>query len=81
MAFSYNKKYEDSDETKRLDTLAKQNTNITKSGEVQKAAVNLYNTTQAKPADWTGGTYGEALKGAIDKIQNREKLIVRDWNN
>lgn len=27
-----------------------------------------------KVADWTGGTYGEALKNQLDKINNREKF-------
>lgn len=27
-----------------------------------------------KPADWTGGTYGESVKQALDKVMNRDKF-------
>lgn len=28
----------------------------------------------SKPADWSGGTYGQSLKDTLDKINNREKF-------
>ena len=41
---------------------------------VKKKAQEQAALEAAKPAEWTGGTYGESLKTALDRINNREKF-------
>ena len=41
---------------------------------VKNLAASLQSHEANKVADWTGGTYGEGLKQALDKIQNRDKF-------
>lgn len=44
------------------------------SDSVRKAADALANHNANKVADWSGGTYGDAIKDALEKIQNRESF-------
>ena len=41
---------------------------------VKNLAASLQNHEANKVADWTGGTYGESLKEALNKINNRDKF-------
>lgn len=71
MASSY-KKYEESDAVKAAKAKAEANSTYKASDSVKLAQANLANHEVTKPVDWTGGEYGESLKGAIDKINNRQ---------
>ena len=73
MAFKY-KDYEESDEVARLRKVSQNNTNYNPSSKVQQARTNFYNHEKTSAPEWNGGTYGEALKGAINNLQNREKF-------
>lgn len=44
------------------------------SQDVINSQLALENHNNFKPSDWTGGTYGDAVKNALAKIQNREKF-------
>lgn len=46
----------------------------TESDKVRKLSTDLAAHEQAKPAEWTGGQYGDAMNQALNKIQNREKF-------
>ena len=46
----------------------------TESDKVRKLSTDLAAHEQAKPAEWTGGQYGDAMNQAMNKIQNREKF-------
>ena len=73
MAFTY-KSYTESDavKKKRQEAEAKSTYKASDSVNQAKAALDAHEANRV--ADWTGGTYGDALKGAIDKIANREKF-------
>lgn len=44
------------------------------SDEVNKKKLELENHTATQAPQWTGGTYGQALQDAMNRIQNREKF-------
>lgn len=75
MAFNYTRKNAyDYDTVKKAQSDLNANSTYNKS-EAVLAAERLKNEHEAnKVADWTGGTYGEALKNQMDKINNREKF-------
>lgn len=73
MAFTYNP-YKESDEVKQAKALAAQKSVYNESQAVKDARSKLAAQEANKVADWTGGTYGQALNDAIDKINNREKF-------
>lgn len=73
MAFTY-KDYAESDAVKKKREEAEKYKQYVASQSVNdtKNALDLHE--QNKVADWTGGTYGESLKAALDRINNREKF-------
>lgn len=73
MAFSY-KNYNESDAVKKRRAEAEKYQTYKESQSVSdaKAAMDAHEKNKVSP--WTGGSYGEALNGAIDKINNREKF-------
>ena len=75
MAFNYTRKNAyDYDTVKKAQADLNANSTYNKS-EAVLAAERLKNEHEAnKVADWTGGTYGEALKNQMNKIENREKF-------
>ena len=73
MAFTY-KNYTESDAVKKKRQEAEANSTYKASDSVNLAKAALDAHEANRVADWTGGTYGDALKGAIDKIANREKF-------
>lgn len=44
------------------------------SDKVKKYGTALSQTEQAKPSDWSGGTYGQSLNDAMNRVLNREKF-------
>ena len=73
MAFTY-KSYTENDAVKKKRQEAEANSTYKASDSVNQAKAALDAHEANRVADWTGGTYGDALKGAIDKIANREKF-------
>ena len=73
MAFTY-KSYTESDALKKKRQEAEAKSTYTASDSVNQAKAALDAHEANRVSDWTGGTYGDALKGAIDKIANREKF-------
>lgn len=73
MAFTY-KDYEESDAVKKKREEAEKYKQYVASQSVADAKSALDLHEQNKVADWTGGTYGESLKAALDRINNREKF-------
>lgn len=73
MAFTY-KDYEESEAVKRARDEAEKYKIYEASQAVKDAQTALNLHEQNKVADWTGGTYGESLKAALDRINNREKF-------
>ena len=75
MSFNYTRKNAyDYDSVKKAQTDLNANSTYNKSSAVL-AAERLKKEHEAnKLADWTGGSYGEALKNQMDKINNREKF-------
>lgn len=73
MAFTY-KDYTESDEVKRRRQEADAYSKYKASDSVNLAKKEWDAHSANKVADWTGGTYGQNLKDAIDKINNREKF-------
>lgn len=73
MAFSYNK-YEESDLVKKRRQEAENNSKYQESQAVVDYRNQLNNHNQNRPQQWTGGTYGQSLQNAMDKITNREKF-------
>ena len=73
MAFGY-KNYSESDAVKKKRQEAENNRTYNESDSVRLAREAMQKHDANKVSDWTGGTYGEALKGAIDKIANRDKF-------
>lgn len=73
MGFTY-KNYEESDAVKKYRQQLEDNSTYKESDTVKQAreAMNAHDAN--KVADWTGGTYGEAIKNAMDRITNREKF-------
>lgn len=73
MGFTY-KNYEESDAVKKYRQQLEDNSTYNESDAVKLAreAMNAHDANKVE--DWTGGTYGEALKGAVDRIANREKF-------
>lgn len=73
MAFSYNN-YTESDAVKKRREEADAHSKYVASDAVNLAKQEMDKHNANKVADWTGGTYGESLKQAINKINNREKF-------
>jgi len=73
MPFGY-KPYEESDAVKQARANLERSQNYTQSENVINARNALQAQEANKVADWTGGQYGESLKQALDKINNREKF-------
>lgn len=75
MAFNYRRKNAyDYDTVKKAQSDLNANSTYNKSDAVL-AAERLKNEHEAnKVADWTGGTYGQSVKDALYKINNREKF-------
>ena len=75
MAFNYKRKNAyDYDTVKKAQSDLNANSTYNKSDAVL-AAERLKNEHEAnKVADWTGGTYGQSVKDALYKINNREKF-------
>ena len=73
MAFSYND-YVESEAVKKKREEAEKYKEYVASQSVNDAKSALDLHEQNKVADWSGGTYGESLKAALDKINNREKF-------
>lgn len=73
MAFSY-KDYTASDTVKKYKDLAEQYATYKEAQSVIDAREQMKNQEANKVGDWTGGTYGQSLKDALDKIANREKF-------
>ena len=73
MAFSYSN-YKESDAVKKKRQEAEGYSKYNESDAVRLAR-EKYNTHETnKVADWTGGTYGQSVKDALNKINNREKF-------
>jgi hypothetical protein len=73
MAFSY-KDYVESEAVKKLREQASQYQTYKEAQSVVDS-YNAYKQQEAnKIADWTGGTYGQALKDQMDKINNRKQF-------
>jgi hypothetical protein len=73
MAFTY-KDYAESDAVKKKREEAEKYKTYVASQSVNDAKTALNTHEQNKVADWTGGTYGESLKEALNRINNREKF-------
>lgn len=73
MAFSY-KSYTESDEVKQAKKKLDENSTYKESDAVKQYRDQLAAQNAIKPQEWTGGTYGDAVKTALDKILNREKF-------
>ena len=73
MAFSF-RDYAESDEVKRRRQQAQQYETYNEAQSVIDARNALQRHTANPVAAWTGGTYGEALRNAVDRIGNREKF-------
>jgi hypothetical protein len=73
MGFTYND-YAESDAVKKKREEAEKYKQYVASQSVNDAKSALDLHEQNKVADWTGGTYGESLKVALDRINNREKF-------
>ena len=73
MAFSF-RDYAESDEVRRRRQQAEENS-VYREAQAVVDARNAMQQKQNNPVSpWTGGTYGDALKSAVDRIQNREKF-------
>ena len=73
MAFKYDD-YAESEEVKKKKEEAEKYKEYLASQSVTDAK-NAWDAHQEnKVGDWTGGTYGESLKAAMDRINNREKF-------
>lgn len=73
MAFSY-KDYAESEAVKKKRKEAEAYSTYNESDAVRLAR-EKYNAHEAnRVTDWTGGTYGQSVKDALDKINNREKF-------
>ena len=73
MAFSYSK-YNESNTVKRKRQEAEAHSKYKESNEVRLAREAMKAHEANKVADWTGGTYGQSVKEALDKINNRKKF-------
>lgn len=73
MAFNYND-YTESESVKKKREEAEKYKTYNASQSVTDAKTALDTHEQNRVADWTGGTYGESLKAAMDRINNREKF-------
>lgn len=73
MAFKYDK-YKESDAVRAAAAQRDKYANYTQSASVKAAQKALEEHEKTKAPTWTGGTYGEALNEAMDKINNREKF-------
>ena len=73
MAFSY-ANYNESDAVKRKRQEAEAHSTYNESDAVRLAREAMQAHEANKVADWTGGTYGQSVKDALDKINNREKF-------
>lgn len=66
--------FSESDYLKALRDQAEQRRDYTESERVGSLRDEYDTLKNNKIEDWTGGTYGDALRQAIDKINNREKF-------
>lgn len=73
MAFSF-RDYAESDEVKRRRQQADQFSTYNEAQSVVDARNALTQHESNRVSPWTGGTYGAALKEAVDRINNREKF-------
>lgn len=74
MAYTF-KTYNKSDEVKKAEAKAAEYDTYTESNAVTDYRNKLTDyETNNKVAEWNGGTYGEALKSALDAYNNREKF-------
>ena len=74
MAYTF-KTYNKSDDVKKAEAKAAEYDTYTESNAVTDYRNKLTDyETNNKVAEWNGGTYGEALKGALDAYNNREKF-------
>lgn len=75
MAFSYKRKdANDYDNVRLARENLDANSNYKQSDAVTAAIKARDEHAANKIGDWTGGTYGQAVKDALDKINNREKF-------
>lgn len=73
MAFSF-RNYNESDEVKRRRQQAQQYETYNEAQGVIDARNALQQHEANRVSPWTGGTYGDALRQAVDRINNREKF-------
>ena len=73
MAFTYNP-YTESDLVKKRREQMDANSVYNESESVINARNALNQHETLKPTDWTGGLYGESVRQAMDRINNREKF-------
>lgn len=73
MAFSF-RDYQESDEVRRRRQQADQYSVYNEAQSVIDARNALAQHEANRVSPWTGGTYGDALKEAVDRINNREKF-------
>lgn len=73
MPFSF-RDYTESDEVKRRRQQAQQYETYNEAQAVIDARNALQQHESNRVSPWTGGTYGQALQNAVDRIQNREKF-------
>lgn len=73
MPFSF-RDYTESDEVKRRRAQAQQYETYNEAQAVIDARNAMQQHEQNRVSPWTGGTYGQALQQAVDRIQNREKF-------
>ena len=73
MAFSF-RDYAESDEVKRRRAQAQQYETYNEAQAVIDARNALQQHEQNRVSPWTGGTYGQALQDAVNRINNREKF-------
>ena len=73
MAFSY-ANYNESDAVKKKRQDAELHSTYNESDAVRLARSAMQTHEANKFADWTGGTYGQSVRDALDKINNREKF-------
>lgn len=73
MAFSYSN-YKESDAVKKKRQEAEAHSTYNESDAVRLARETMQAHEANRVADWTGGTYGQSVKDALDRINNREKF-------
>jgi len=73
MAFTYDK-YKESDAVRRAREEAEDRKQYRESANVIDARERMNYQSNNRPQPWSGGTYGNTLKGILDQINNREKF-------